>query len=132
MPDEELAAKTEEHASALDAITTVVSVLEEARSTINRALGLLFTTGGDTTRLDRLQARVSQLITRYNRIVFQVQAAQTVVRPPTPEEIADANAALQKVREITFKDAIRDAGFQALSDMVDRAQQVADQIDVQA
>jgi len=50
MPDEELAAKTEEHASALDAITTVVSVREEARSTINRALGLLFTTGGGPDR----------------------------------------------------------------------------------
>ena len=129
---EDLTAKTEDHATALDAITTVVAVLEEARSTINRAPGLLFSTGGDTTRLDRLQARVSQLITRYNRIVFQIQAAQAVVRPPTPQEIADANAALQKVREITFKDAIRDAGFKALSDMVDRAQTVADGIDVQA
>ncbi len=125
---DDLQPPSQDHSRAMAGVEVAVQILEAARSEINRALGLLFASGGDTTRLDRLQARVSQLITRFNRLLFEIEASESIVQMPTEEEIAQARTVVDKVRNISVRDAILDAGIQTLSDAINSAQNLAGQV----
>jgi len=69
----------------------------------------------------RLRSRANRRCAFFTQLVLEIQAAEEVVAAPEPEEIQQAAALVQKVKDISLADAATSAGFDLFTRALDSA-----------
>ncbi len=73
----------------------------------------------------RLRATASRRMSHYSRRLLELEAAQTVVDPPSQEELAEVRAFIRKVRDLAAAEAMRGAGLRVITRAMARSAELA-------
>lgn len=73
----------------------------------------------------RLRANAIRRISHYSRRLLELEAAQTVINPPSPAELAEVRGFIRTVRDLAAADAMRAAGLKVISGAMARSAELA-------
>lgn len=73
----------------------------------------------------RLRTTANRRLSNYTRRLLELEAAQTVVNPPTPEDLAEVRAFIREVRDLAATDAMRATGLKVISGAMARSAEIA-------
>ncbi len=108
-----------QNTDALEAISAAEEVCNQTLLKLNGVVELQRELGEDVSQSVRLRTRALQRKQTFTQIRLELEAADVVVRAPTPEEIAAVKELLAKVKQISVEDAAGAAGLKLIADTFD-------------
>jgi len=108
-------------ASALQAATAAKNLACETWMKLNALIGFKRIRRQDVSDEVRLRSRANRRCALFSQVVLELQAAAEVVSAPATEDIEQATAMVQQVKDIALADAATSAGLDLFTKALDTA-----------
>lgn len=108
----------------MDAVAAARTVHEEAWLKLGKVIARKLVEARNVDQENRLRARVSRTISRYNRRLLALKAASVVVGAPSVARIREVTRLVTRVRRITVADAMLRAGLRMIKGALETAREV--------
>jgi hypothetical protein len=115
---------------AIAAVEASIAILEALRSKTEEVIAFKLAKRRSVEKERDQRANLNRRIADARTFLIEVRAAKVDVTPPTPEEIADAQSVLQRIKALAVEDAVVGAGLELIRQGLVTAKNLQESVDV--
>jgi hypothetical protein len=117
--------------NAVAAVEASLAILEALRSKTEEVIAFKLANRRSVAKDRAERATLNRQIANARDFLLEVKAASVVVTAPTPEEIAETQAVLRRIRELAVEDAIVAGGIELIRQGLVTAKSLRDGVEVE-